>query len=431
MTFEEATSFLFTQLPVFQRTGASAYKPGLANTLALDDIFQHPHRSFKTIHVAGTNGKGTTSHTLAAILQQAGYKVGLYTSPHLVDFRERIRVNGQMISKRYVIDFVENEFKKVAHIQPSFFELSMMMAFNYFRQEKVDIAVIEVGLGGRLDSTNIITPELSIITNISLDHVQFLGNTLENIASEKAGIIKPHIPVVIGEAEGNVKEVFVEKARQENAPIYFAQQSGMLVEAAKNTDGSWIYQAAQYPNLIGELGGDYQIKNTATILTALPLLKERGIIIPDDAVYEGFAHVVELTGLQGRWQKLSNSPRTYCDTGHNEGGFQYIAKQLESYSYRTLRIVMGMVNDKDIHHVLALLPRQAHYYFTQASVPRALPVSDFYHIAQEYQLQGECFSSVAKAYDKALEDAHPDDFIFIGGSNFIIADLFNHLSEGK
>lgn len=429
MTFDETTHFLYNQLPVFQQNGASAYKPGLDNTEELDKLFNHPHRFFKTIHVGGTNGKGSTSHTLAAILQEAGYRVGLYTSPHLVDFRERIRVNGQMISKQYVIDFVANHFNQVAHIHPSFFELTMMMAFNYFRDEKVDVAVIEVGLGGRLDSTNIITPELSIITNISFDHVQLLGDTLEKIAIEKAGIIKSGIPAVIGEAQGKVKDVFKERGDEVNASIYFAEEDDSLKSAEKQHDGCWKYTTRDYPALIGELGGDCQVKNTRTLLTALPLLKQAGFQIPEKAVYEGFRHVTTLTGLQGRWQKLADTPLTYCDTGHNEGGIKYLTEQFRSLEYTSLRIVIGMVNDKDIRHVLQLLPRDAVYYFTQASVPRALPVKELFLLGLEAGLTGKCFSSVEEAYQQALKESAETDFIFIGGSNFIVADLLNYLSK--
>jgi dihydrofolate synthase/folylpolyglutamate synthase len=427
MTFDETTQFLYKQLPVFQAVGASAYKPGLQNTEALDAFFDHPHRAFRTIHVAGTNGKGSISHTLAAILQQAGYRVGLYTSPHLVDFRERIRVDGQMIERDYVVDWVARHFDSVAHIRPSFFELTMMMAFCYFRERQVDVAVVEVGLGGRLDSTNVITPELGIISNISFDHVQFLGNTLEAIAAEKAGIIKPGIPVVIGEATGAVRQVFADKAQAVGAPIRFAQEGDALLSAKHDASG-WHYATRRYGTLRGELGGDCQICNTRTILTALPLLEERGFAIPQQAVEAGFARVCELTGLQGRWQKLADAPLTYCDTGHNEGGIRYVVGQLERQQCRTLRIVIGMVNDKDITHIIALLPKHARYYFTQASVARALPAAELARIGAEAGLQGESFATVAEAYHRAVADSSADDFIFVGGSNFVIGDLLNAMN---
>lgn len=429
MTFEETTQFLYNQLPVFQHKGASAYKPGLGNTEALDKFFNAPHLSYKTIHVGGTNGKGSTSHTLAAILQKAGYKVGLYTSPHLVDFRERIRVNGEMIPKQYVIDFVANYYNQISDIHPSFFELTMMMAFCYFREAQVDIAVIEVGLGGRLDSTNIITPELSIITNISFDHVQFLGTTLQQIATEKAGIIKNNIPVVIGETVAETKSVFQSQAKICNAEIFFAEEGNLLKNITQTKEGYLLYDSNEYPNLIGELSGECQIKNTQTILTALPLLKKSGLQIPGNAVYDGFRNVIELTGLQGRWQKISDAPICYCDTGHNEGGIKYIVNQLQHQHYRQLRIVIGMVNDKDIHHILALLPKDAIYYFTQASVSRALPVEVLLQLAKEAGLNGRCYPTVANAYDIAKEESNSDDFIFIGGSNFIVGDLLEHLNN--
>lgn len=421
MSFEETTEFLFNQVPVFQHSGASAYKPGLANTEALDNYFNHPHHSFKTIHVGGTNGKGSTSHTLAAILQEAGYKVGLYTSPHLVDFRERIRVNGQMLPKQYVIEFVANHYSNIEHIHPSFFELTMMMAFCYFREAKVDVAIIEVGLGGRLDSTNILTPELSVITNISFDHVQFLGNSLPEIAAEKAGIMKTGIPVIIGEAVGEVKEVFKQKAIEQNSPLYFAEESGILSKAEQTPQGEWLYQTALYPDLIGELGGECQQKNALTILTTLSLLKNFNI--PKEAVYKGFKNVTELTGLQGRWQKIKNIPLTYCDTAHNKGGIEYIVNQLSKQKYKKLRIVLGMANDKDITGILALLPKKAHYYFTKASVNRAMEADQLKSLAQDAALKGEAFPTVESAYKAALNESDANDFIFIGGSNFVIADL--------
>ncbi|MGL4292923.1 MAG: bifunctional folylpolyglutamate synthase/dihydrofolate synthase [Bacteroidales bacterium] len=429
MTFEETTQFLYNQLPVFQQSGASAYKPGLQNTEALDQIFDHPHHAFKTIHVGGTNGKGSVSHTLAAILQKAGYKVGLYTSPHLVDFRERIRVNGEMISKEYVIDFVANHFDKVSHIHPSFFELTMMMAFQYFRQQGVDIAVIEVGLGGRLDSTNIIDPELSVITNISFDHIQLLGDTLEKIASEKAGIIKTNVPVVIGEANEKTSKIFLEKAKEVNTDLYFAEEVNPVQVISNTADGSFEYDSLQYPGLVSELSGDCQIKNTQTILTALSLLKTSGLQISDNAVYEGFRNVTTLTGLQGRWQKISETPLSYCDTGHNEAGISYIVDQLKRQNCKRLRIVIGMVNDKDVNHVLALLPKDAIYYFTRASVARSLSETEFADIARTHGLEGSTYPSVADAYNQALNESEPDDFIFTGGSNFIVADLLSALNQ--
>ena len=404
MTYEETVEYLFHVTPVFEKTGASAYKEGLSNTHALDEHFGHPHRQFKTIHVAGTNGKGSCSHTLAAILQSAGYKVGLYTSPHLVDFRERIRINGQCISKEYIVDFVEQERSFFEPLHPSFFELTTAMAFKYFAEQAVDIAVIEVGLGGRLDCTNIITPVLSIITNISFDHTQFLGNTLAKIAGEKAGIIKKNVPVVIGETTPETLPVFQKKAAAKSAPLHLAEAFGV---------------AHDYDF---ELKGLYQQKNKQTILCAVNCLKDV-FTIPEEAIKKGMAHVCELTGLTGRWQTLQTRPLVICDTGHNVGGWQYLAEQIKAQTCKTLRIVFGMVDDKDINTVMQLLPKQAVYYFTQASSHRAIPVHKVQEIAKAHQLEGMTFSNVKDAYQQALSDAHPEDFIFVGGSSYLVADL--------
>lgn len=422
MNYDETLHYLYNALPVFHKIGGAAYKEGLDNTLALDERFNHPHRKYQTIHIAGTNGKGSISHTLAAIFQLAGYKTGLYTSPHLVDFRERIRVNGEMIDKEYVVEYVARNKAYFEELQPSFFELTMMMAFCYFESQKVDIALIEVGLGGRLDSTNVITPELAIISNISFDHTQFLGDTLEKIASEKAGIIKPHIPVVIGEAgTSEVRAVFERKAAQEEAPIFFAEEEKPLLAATKSSTG-WLYETREYKQLEGELGGLAQKKNTVTVLSALRVLKERGFNLPDAAIYKGFREVTSLTGLMGRWQIVRTHPKVICDTGHNSGGIQYVAEQLRLESYRTLRIVIGMVNDKDITAVLRLLPTEATYYFTKAAIPRALDTPQLQAQAASFGLQGDSFPSVEEAVTQALHDCESDDLLFIGGSNFIIAE---------
>lgn len=408
MTYSEATEYLFTSAPLFQNIGAGAYKEGLGNTEALDTHFGHPHRKYMTIHVAGTNGKGSVSHTLAAILQSAGYRVGLYTSPHLVDFRERIRVNGEMISKERVVKFVEEERSFFEPLYPSFFELATALAFKYFEEAAVDIAVIETGLGGRLDCTNIVSPILSIITNISFDHIQFLGNTLPAIAKEKAGIIKPGIPVVIGETGGNrdVKTVFLEKSLEMQSPIYFADE-------------------LNHPHRKTQLKGYCQEKNTQTILTALDILKEK-LNISQESIDKGFLNVCELTGLMGRWQILNISPLTICDTGHNVGGWEYLARQLES-TPGTLHIVIGMVGDKDVNKVVSMLPKRGKYYFTQASVARAMPVEQFTEIARKNGLEGVSFSNVNEAYNAAMKDASTNDTIFIGGSTFIVADLLENI----
>ena len=407
MNYQNTLTYLYNSVPMFKHVGGAAYKEGLENTQVLDKHFGHPHRSFRTIHVAGTNGKGSCSHTLAAILQEAGYRVGLYTSPHLVDFRERIRINGRPIPEEYVVHFVEKERSFFEPLHPSFFELTTAMAFCYFADEKVDVAVIEVGLGGRLDCTNIIHPDLCIITNISFDHTQFLGDTLAKIAGEKAGIIKKDIPVVIGETTPKTKAVFLQRAEEVSAPIIFAENT------TKN----------DYPGMRTELQGLYQIKNTRTILTALPLLEKAGYHIDEQSVRNGFAHVCELTGLMGRWQKLQDTPTLICDTGHNVGGITYIAEQLKQQNYRHLHIIIGMVNDKDVSGVLALLPKDATYYFTKASVKRALPEEELCKLAAKAGLQGSCYPNVPAAVTAAQEKSHPEDFIFVGGSSFIVADL--------
>lgn len=422
MTYEETVEYLFNSAPLFQHIGGAAYKEGLDNTRLLDAHFHHPHHLFRTIHVAGTNGKGSCSHTLAAILQSAGYKVGLYTSPHLVDFRERIRVNGQLISKQRVIDFVEQERAFFEPLHPSFFELATALAFTYFAECNVDIAVIEVGLGGRLDCTNIITPDLCIITNISFDHMQFLGHSLGAIAGEKAGIIKPGVPIVIGETTDETRPVFEQKAQEMNAPIYFAEERNEVISSHSSGSGR-LYTTRSYGELYGELGGLCQNKNTDTLLLSLHTLLTLGYRIEEENIRDGFAHVCESTGLMGRWQIINQKPLTICDTGHNAGGIAYIAEQLAQLPCRQLRIVLGMVADKDIRAVLGLLPRHAVYYFTQASVRRALPASDLQHVADEFGLKGSTFPNVKAAFDHACADADSDDVVFVGGSSFVVADL--------
>ena len=408
MSYQQAIDYLFNSAPMFQNIGAGAYKEGLDNTNILDRHFGHPHRSYRTIHVGGTNGKGSVSHTLAAILQKSGHKVGLYTSPHLVDFRERIRVNGEMIPQERVIRFVEEERSFFSSLHPSFFELTTALAFKYFEEAGVDIAVIEVGLGGRLDCTNIISPLLSVITNISFDHVQFLGNTLEDIAREKAGIIKPGIPVVIGDtnAEIKIRNVFALTANELHSEIRFADEE-------------------YHEQVESELKGDYQVKNTQTTLTALECLKEKypELHITNEAISEGFSHVCKLTGLMGRWQTISQNPLVICDTGHNVAGWEYLSRQLGRMP-RPLHIIIGMVSDKDVTHVLEMMPRDAQYYFTQASVKRAMPVEQFSDIAKQCGLTGKSFPNVAEAYANALQNVG-NGSIFVGGSTFIVSDLLS------
>ena len=426
MNYKETVNYLYNCVPMFQKEGGSAYKEGLSTTKALDKHLHHPHTKYKTIHIGGTNGKGSTSHTLAAILQHAGYKVGLYTSPHLIDFRERIRVNGTPISQQYVVDFIANHKEFYEPLSPSFFELTTALAFDYFANQEIDIAVIEVGLGGRLDCTNIIHPDLSIITNISNDHNQFLGNTLAAIAGEKAGIIKEKTPIVIGEYKDETKPVFQDKAKEMNAPIYFAQDKPMLIEeASKTTSTGWLFDTKQYGKLEAELGGWCQLKNANTLLTALPILNVLGYNLSEENIRYGFAHVCEMTGLMGRWQELQKSPRLVCDTGHNVAGISSIVEQLSHQKYNKLHIVMGMVNDKDSKGVMQLLPTQATYYFTEAAVKRALPAEEFAKQARSFDLNGDVFFSVKEATLAALKNSNKDDLIFVGGSSFIVADLLS------
>jgi len=421
MNYKETTEYLFVKLPEFQKVGKDAYKPGMENMVAFDKKMNSCHRHYKTIHVAGTNGKGSTSHLLAAILQSAGYKVGLYTSPHLIDYRERVRVNGEMMSEEYVVDFVEKYRSMIEDLRPSFFEITTVMAFEYFAQQKVDIAVIEVGLGGRLDSTNVISPILSVITNISHDHINLLGNTLEKIAVEKAGIIKRQTPVVIGRAKGKVKDVFLKKALEQKAPIYFANENNPVRMANKEEE---LYISSNYcKHLRSELRGVYQKENSQTVLCAVEQLKKQGLRISEENVRNGFASVIELTGLQGRWQTLSENPRVICDTGHNEDGIRFVVKQLQDTPKKVLRIVFGMVKDKDISKVLSLMPKNAVYYFTQAQSSRALKAEEMKAKAFEFGLLGNAYSTVTQALEQAKKDYEQGDLIFVGGSNFIVCEV--------
>lgn len=401
MNYQQTLDWLFTQLPMFQRQGASAYKADLSNTLELMKLLSHPERKFKSIHIAGTNGKGSVSHSLAAVFQQAGYKTGLYTSPHLIDFRERIRINGDMIPEDAVQTFVAQHQSSFASMGLSFFEMTVGMAFDYFASEEVDIAIIEVGMGGRLDSTNVVTPELSIITNISLDHTQFLGNTLSAIAEEKAGIIKPNVPVLIGEYTVETRPVFERKASLHESPIYFAE------EQQYHTTG-----------IDFSLQGPYQQKNLTTILAAIELLKSMGYAINTSALSE----VQALTGLRGRWETLQEAPRIICDTGHNEAAVQYICKQLAQESYGQLHMVWGMVSDKDSTSLLALLPKDARYYWCAPQIPRAKTAKALSEEAAQAGLTGILCTSVQEAVQKAKAAANVKDLIFIGGSTFVVAD---------
>lgn len=427
MTYQKTLDFLYSKLPMFTRVGAMAFKKDLHNTLALCEALGNPHHKFKSLHIAGTNGKGSTSHMLAAILQQAGYKTGLYTSPHLRDFRERIRVNGKMVPKAFVIDFVKIQQQTIESIEPSFFEATVAMAFEYFAQEKVDIAVIEVGLGGRLDSTNIITPELSVITNISLDHTNILGDTLPEIAFEKAGIIKKNIPVVIGESHPETKPVFLKKAEAENAAIYFADTLLHLTNVHQKGQHLIIdvYEGNNciYPKLALDLTGTYQLKNILTVIEAIRLLQKQGYIIPNEAVYSALKNVKKLTGLQGRWQTVSKNPLVICDTGHNKAGITEVLQNIKNTPHEQLHMVMGMVKDKDISGVLALLPKTAVYYFCQPQLERALPATELATQASSFGLKGKTYTGVNEALAAAKQNANPKDLVFVGGSTFVVAEM--------
>ena len=419
---------MYSSLPMFQRIGGAAYKADLDNTVALMNVLNSPHRNFKTIHIAGTNGKGSTSHILASILQEMGLKTGLYTSPHLRDFRERIRINGEMISETYVVDFVEKHKTAFERIMPSFFEMTVGMAFQYFSDERVDIAIIEVGMGGRLDSTNVITPELSIITNIGFDHTMFLGDTLGKIAVEKAGIIKSDVPIVIGQTQRETKPVFNEKALQEKTSIVFADQRYKIFKQKNAVEGGFFADVTKNDqpyirNLYCPLGGNYQLHNLATVLQSIEILNTKNFDIKEKEICDGIKNVVANTGLKGRWQVLNKKPLTICDTGHNKDGITYVTEQLKEISYKRLHFVLGTVNDKDINAMLALLPKEAAYYFSKPDIPRGLEVDILYEEAKKMQLSGEKYNSVSEAYRAACAAADDEDLIFIGGSNFVVAEV--------
>ena len=421
MNYRETVDYLYQNLPMFQRVGASAFKKDLTNTRQLCGALGNPQNAIKTIHIAGTNGKGSTSHMLAAVLQTSGYKTGLYTSPHLKEFTERIRVNGQEVSQDFVVSFVDRVKPLIQEIQPSFFEITVAMAFDYFAHENVDVAVIETGLGGRLDSTNIISPCLSVITNISWDHMDLLGNTLPQIASEKAGIIKSNTPVIINERQSEVESVFVEKAHVLASEIRFASDQ---IKVEKSSSGWEVEHQGQKKFYSLDLLGAYQAKNLPGVLMAIEVLRTQGFDLPDRAVYEGLAHAARITGLKGRWQKLSDRPLTICDTGHNEAGIHEILRQLKELRFNRLHWVWGMVKDKDVK-VLQLLPQDAHYYFCQASIPRAMPVEELHRNAIAAGLNGEMIPNVNEALQLAKSRSGADDLILIGGSTFVVAELDN------
>ena len=426
MTYQETLDYMYGNLPMFHRIGTAAYKKDLHNTIRLCEYVGNPQTKFKTIHIAGTNGKGSTSHMLAAVLQSAGYKTGLYTSPHLKDFTERIKINGKPIPQQSVIEYVKQNRGHLDEIQPSFFEMTVAMAFDYFAKEAIDIAVVEVGLGGRLDSTNIITPILSVITNISYDHQSILGNTLQEIASEKAGIVKQGIPVVVSERQNEVEEVFITKAKNENTLLYFASDNYEVKEHVLESGKLKCLIANKHATgavtVFSELAGAYQLKNIVGVIQAAWILQEL-LTISESNIKDGIANAVALTGLKGRWQQLQTKPVVVCDTGHNEEGIKQVVAQLQSIPHKQLHIVIGVVNDKDVSKVLKHLPSNAKYYFTQANIPRALSADTLQQKAAEFKLNGEVVADVNQALNLACNKANPDDLIFVGGSTFVVGEL--------
>lgn len=428
MNYKEVLDFMFLQLPMYQRVGKVAYKANLDNTLKLDAYFNHPHKKYKTIHVAGTNGKGSVSHCLASILQESGLKVGLYTSPHLKDFRERIKVNGDCITENDVVSFVGVHKQMIEELKPSFFEMTVAMAFDYFAKREVDVAIVEVGLGGRLDSTNVVLPACSVITNIGLDHVALLGDTLEKIAIEKAGVIKNKIPVVIGERHADTEHVFIERAQGMNAPLYFAEDSFEVGTAMNGMDATQILQVYKddvlfYKDLKLDLLGVYQQKNIKTILQTVEVLRGNSFEISFEDVYNGLKSVVDNTGLMGRWQILGANPAVICDTGHNVDGVRELVRQIKQTPYKCLHIIWGMVNDKAIDCVLELLPKEAKYYFVKPNIPRGLETDLLQAEAEKVGLVGESYMEVGDAVGSAKKNAGPNDLIFIGGSNFVVSEV--------
>jgi len=431
MTYKQTLEYLYAQLPMYHRVGMAAYKPNLDNILALCGLLDEPQHSFRSIHVTGTNGKGSVSHMLASILQVAGYHTGLYTSPHLKDFRERIRVDGKMIHKGYVSFFVRKYREQFEIIQPSFFELTAGMAFDYFRDRQVEVAVVEAGLGGRLDSTNIIHPLVSVITNVSYDHMQFLGNTLEKIAYEKAGIIKPGIPVVIGETQEDIRHVFQEKAAACRSEILYADQhfraERFILQGRDNSSRSidiFLDGTMYLPRLISPLAGMYQRKNILTVMEVCETLRNQGLELPPPVIRCGIKDVVKNTGLAGRWQILQRNPLTICDTGHNEGGLREVLAQIATTPHNHLHFVFGAVNDKRLDPIFAMLPRDATYYFCKPDIPRGLDAAELQKIAHEAGLHGICYSSVRHALDAAQRAAANHDLVFVGGSTFVVAEAF-------
>lgn len=425
-TFEEVIDYLYARLPMFTRDGASAFKKDIGNISQFCEALGKPQGRFQSIHVAGTNGKGSTSHSLASIFSSAGFKTGLYTSPHLVDFRERVRIDGTMIPKKNVIDFVNQHRSLIESIKPSFFEVTVALAFDYFAEQNVDYAIIEVGLGGRLDSTNIITPKLSVITNIGMDHMNMLGDTLAEIAYEKAGIIKPGVPVVVSEKDEKIAHVFEKKAAELGAPLRFASDE-LHVKSFKLTEDGQTLEVQDNSGNVSfwemELTGLYQQKNLLGILAAVDQLRKQGTKISSDDVRSGLANVIENTEIQGRWQKLGMNPLIICDTGHNEDGIREVVRNLGATSYKTLHFIVGVMRDKDLSHMLPQLPKDAIYYFCSPDIPRAMPSDELMRQAAVYNLKGNFYNSVKEAFRCAKLSAHKEDMVFIGGSNFVVAEV--------
>jgi dihydrofolate synthase/folylpolyglutamate synthase len=428
MNYKETVGYLYSKLPMYQRDGKAAYKASLDNTVKLDKYFKSPHKKYMTIHVGGTNGKGSVCHMLTSVLQNAGYKTGLYTSPHLIDFRERIKVNSQLISEDYIIKFVEKHNSFFESIQPSFFEMSVFLAFEYFADMKVDIAIIEVGLGGRLDSTNIINPILSVITNIGHDHMEFLGDTLDEIAYEKAGIIKKSVPVIIGESDSQTDNIFIKTAKQKSSPLYFADKKYSTGDSLLSADDMQVFNIEKenktyYPNLKTDLLGIYQKKNILTALACIDFLKDNGFEIANIDIYNGLKRVITNTGFYGRWQIIKKEPLIICDNAHNLEGFKSVISQIKNTTYKNLHLVIGFVKEKRIEDFLEIFPERAVYYFTRPDVPRGLDEEIILKKSKAFNLNGTAYKSVKKAYNAAISSADKDDMIFIGGSTYVVADF--------
>lgn len=433
MNYQEAIEFLFSSLPMYQRVGKAAYKANLDNTLRLDSYFGHPHRSYPSIHVAGTNGKGSVCHMLASVMQEAGYRTGLYTSPHLLDFRERTRINGEPLPEEEVVRFVTGHQGIIGEVAPSFFEMTVAMALDYFAREKVDVALVETGLGGRLDSTNIITPETSVITNIAMDHMEFLGPTLDSIAREKGGIIKEGVPLVIGRAGEETEQLLLGMAGEKEAPAFLAYRAYEPVFRTFNQDMKSLFRIRDHvtdsiQTITCDLNGAYQQENVITALTTLRVLQEHEWNIPEQAIEKGLSKVAENTGIMGRWQTIGHNPRSICDTAHNPDGINQVVRQLSQVPRKKLHMVWGMVEGKQTEQIFPLLPGEARYYFTPSSVPRSMDAGLLMQQARSAGLHGRAYGSVEEAYRAAKEDAGPDDLIFTGGSTFVVADLLK--SEG-